>query len=237
MRTIQSPYAWPSPIDHVYILCDPAREPERAAYLTEWLLSHQAGSYTMDAVCYGTTLTQTHLAQYNPWIPRKPVPLEQRNHNSFCLKHSEISLVLNWAALAQDAVDKKYGVVMMFESDVLFDDDFLIKLEKAMDMLKGTPWDFLSLSASVGLRPRRPDGNTELGWFPSFYPYYHTRTCDSMIFKVSMLDKILDTLCPFSEVLDWELNYQLTLHSSQSLWLDPPIIRQGSGKEYPTTLV
>jgi hypothetical protein len=57
-----------------------------------------------------------------------------------------------------------------------------------------------------------------------------------MIFKVSMLDKILNSLFPFSEVLDWELNYQLTLNSSKSLWLDPPIIRQGSGKEYPTTL-
>ena len=237
MRTIKSPYTWPSPIDHVYILCDPAKEPERAAYLTQWFATHPVGSYTMDAVCYGTTLTQTHLTQYNPWLGRKPVPYEQRSQNSFCLKHSEISLVINWAALAQDAVDKKYGVVMMLESDVLFETDFVPKLGHAMDLLKGKPWDFLSLSASAGLRPQRPEGNTSLGWFPSIYPYYHTRTTDAMIFKVAMLDKILDTLFPFSEVLDWELNYQLTLHSSQSFWLDPPIIRQGSGKEYTTTLV
>jgi hypothetical protein len=57
-----------------------------------------------------------------------------------------------------------------------------------------------------------------------------------MIFKVSMLKQIVGTLFPFAEVLDWELNYQLTLHKSISYWLDPPIIRQGSGKEYPTTL-
>ena len=64
----------------------------------------------------------------------------------------------------------------------------------------------------------------------------HTRTTDAMIFRVPMLEKILTTLFPFAEVLDWELNYQLTRHSSVSLWLDPPIIRQGSGKEYETTL-
>jgi hypothetical protein len=57
-----------------------------------------------------------------------------------------------------------------------------------------------------------------------------------MIFQVSMLQKICETLIPFAEVLDWELNYQLALHNSRSLWLDPPIVRQGSGKEYPTTL-
>jgi hypothetical protein len=57
-----------------------------------------------------------------------------------------------------------------------------------------------------------------------------------MIVKVGMLDKILGTLFPFSEVLDWELNYQLTRHRAISWWLDPPIVRQGSGKEYRTTL-
>jgi hypothetical protein len=58
-----------------------------------------------------------------------------------------------------------------------------------------------------------------------------------MIFKVSMLEKIVGTFLPVAEVLDWELNYQLTLHGSRTLWLDPPIIRQGSATgEYATTL-
>ena len=231
--------SWPKPIDHVYILCDPEKEPDRAAYLNQWIASHPVGPYTMGLACYGNTLTDLQKEQYNPWLGRQPVPYEQRNFNSYSLKSGEISLVLNWAAVAQDAVIKQYGVVMILESDVLFDDAFLLKLATALSRLemRGTEWDFLSLSAGAGLRPRRPPGETHLDWFPPSYPYYHTRTTDAMIFKVSMLDKILDTLFPFSEVLDWELNYQLTRHSSQSLWLDPPILRQGSGKEYPTTLV
>ena len=231
--------SWPKPIDHVYILCDPAKEPDRAAYLNKWIASHPVGPYTMQLSCYGNTLTDLQKEQYNPWLGRQPVPYEQRNFNSYCLNAGEISLVLNWAAVAQDAVMKKYGVVMTLESDVLFDDDFLPKLAAALSRLemRGTEWDFLSLSAGAGLRPRRPPGETHLDWFPPIYPYYHTRTTDAMIFKVSMLDKILESLFPFSEVLDWELNYQLTRHTSHSLWLDPPILRQGSGKEYPTTLV
>jgi hypothetical protein len=143
-------------------------------------------------------------------------------------------LVLNWAAAAQAAVAAGHNVVMMLESDVLFDDGFLMKLTAVMNPLEGKDWDFLSLSAGAGLRPPRNPQSHD-GWFSAPY-YYHTRTTDAMIFKVDMLKKILGTLFPFVDVLDWELNYQLTLHKSISLWLDPPILRQGSGKEYATTL-
>lgn len=227
---------WPKPIDHVYILCDPIREPDRATYLNQWLSTHSVAPYTMKLACYGPTLTRTELEKYNPWIPRHPVPHEKRNFNSYNLKPGEISLVLNWAAVAQDAVLQKYSVVMILESDVLFSDGFLPDLEAALQAIREVPWDFLSISAGADLRPIREPGNTMPGWFPPTYPYFHTRTTDAMIFKVPMLEKILGTLFPFSEVLDWELNYQLTLHGSYSLWLDPPLVRQGSGKEYATTL-
>jgi hypothetical protein len=52
-----------------------------------------------------------------------------------------------------------------------------------------------------------------------------------------MLAKISNTFFPCADVLDWELNYQLNLHRARCLWLDPPIITQGSGSGvYETTL-
>jgi hypothetical protein len=58
-----------------------------------------------------------------------------------------------------------------------------------------------------------------------------------MIFAVPMLAKISNTFFPCADVLDWELNYQLNLHRARCLWLDPPIITQGSGSGvYETTL-
>lgn len=128
---------------------------------------------------------------------------------------------------------------MMFESDVIFQDNFVEKLREAMEILKvnNLEWDFLSLSAGANLRPARMEGDARPGWFPPINDYFHTRTCDAMIFKVSMLKKIIPTFLPVAEVLDWELNYQLTLHKSRTFWLDPPIIRQGSATgDYPTTL-
>lgn len=231
--------AWPAPIDHVYFLCDPVKEHDRANYLLKWLADHSipSTSYTLSLACYGSDLTAVDAYRvYNPWVDRGHVE-KQRNFNSFNLKLGEISLCINWASVAAAAVAAGHRYVMILESDVLFCEGFLEKLGNALKLFEGKEcWDFLSLSCGPDLRPpRAADSCDELAWF-RVSSYYHTRTTDAMIFRVDMLRKILGTFFPFAEVLDWELNYQLTLHESRSYWLDPPIVRQGSGREYPTTL-
>jgi hypothetical protein len=225
--------SFPAPIDHCYILCDPEKEPDRAKYLMRWFMDHvDPSKYTFYMPTYGTDpMFQTDAIWkfYNPWSRTL------RNFNSPNLKPGELSLLFNFAMTARKAIQAGHSVIMILESDVLFSDNFLEKLEQAMKALP-TQWDFLSLSASVGLVPRRTPADVGRLWFPPIDPYFHTRCTDSMIFRVSMLEKILGTFFPCAEALDWELNYQLTRHGSHSWWLDPPILRQGSGKEYQTTL-
>lgn len=231
---------WPAPIDHLYILCDPREEEVRAAYLRSKLqtLGLDDTCWSFVNKCYGRTLSaEAAHAAYNPFVDRRPVE-PMRSFNSYNMKPAEISLCINWEHFARTALKAGHRCVMMFESDVLFTDDFVDQLGAAMRILSvDRSWDFLSLSAGANLRPRRADGDTRLEWFPPVNNYFHTRTCDAMIFKVSMLEKIVGTFLPVAEVLDWELNYQLTLHGARTLWLDPPIIRQGSATgEYATTL-
>ncbi len=234
---------WPKPIDHLYILCEPREEPDRAEYLLNWFKTHNIDSDCWSFVnkCYGKTLSAADAhAAYNPFVNRKPVEAI-RNFNSYNMKPAEISLCINWEHAAHTAIKDAHSVVMIFESDVIFLDGFMDKLEESMNILTSNKydWDFLSISSGADLRPYRPVGDTTLGWFGSKNHYFHTRTCDAVIFKVSMLEKIVKTFLPVAEVLDWELNYQLTLHGSKTLWLDPPIVRQGSNihtREYKTTL-
>ena len=225
-------------VDHTFVICDPQKEPERFLYLQTWFRTQDIdpSCYTIGVSCYGSCLTVEEAYRvYNPWQTRTPVEKE-RNFNSYNLKLSEISLVMNWIHNANVAIQKGYERVMMLESDVLFEENFLEKLEKVLAILGSQQFDFLSISARDDLRPSRVPGDTSYQWFRN-PGYYHTRTTDAMIFQVSMLRKIVGTILPFAEVLDWELNYQLALQASRSLWLDPPIVRQGSGNEYPTTLV
>jgi len=228
---------FPNPIDHCYILCDPIREPKRAKYLNDWITSNNIDNsvITMGLKCYGSDLSAEEIFRvYNPWVSRKPVELD-RNFNSYNLKPGEISLVINWADAAKKAIDAKYEAVMILESDVVFNDNFLNSLGLALDAIKNVPWDYLSISDGANLRPLRKPDQTNPGWFPSLHPYFHTRTTDAMIVKVSMLSKIYSTLFPFAEVLDWELNYQLSLHKSFTLWLDPPLVK-GTSTAFTTTI-
>ena len=223
----------PLPLDHVYILCDPEREPDRAAYLRSKL----AVPYTFVSKCYGTTLSAKEaLCAYNPFQNRKPVEKE-RNFSSHNLKISEISLLINWHHFATEAVKAGHKYVMMFESDVLITPTFLSDLEAALSLLPADSFDFLSISALPHLRPVRAKEDVEPRWYKAG-GYYKTRTCDAMIFSVPMLAQISNTFFPCADVLDWELNYQLNLHNARCFWLDPPIITQGSGSgAYATTLV
>ncbi len=229
---------FPKPIDHCYILCDPKKEPDRAAYLETWFETNRISKsqYTFCMPTYGTDAwfrTKDPWVFYDPWSRQRKQRLA--NWNSRNLKPGELSLLFNFALVANRAIKEGHSVVMILESDVLFCEDFLTKLNNAMNALP-SEWDFLSLSASADLKPIRTEADVGRLWFPPINPYFHTRCTDSMIFRVSMLEKILNTFFPCAEALDWELNYQLTLHQSKSWWLDPPILRQGSGKEYSTTL-
>lgn len=222
----------PSPIDHLYILCNKEKEPDRALYLQTWLDAAKLDptKYTFTSFCYGDSIPNDLIwKMYNPWNKNRPMSV-RGSGTSYNMKLGEISLCINWGAAALEAIQSKRNIVMFWESDVLPDAHFLTNLESAMQNLQATHsdnWDFLSISAGANLYPKRDSNDTDKKWFP-VTNYFHTRTTDAMIFKVDMLKKIYSTYFPVAEVLDWELNFHLSIHKSRSFWLDPPIIKQGS---------
>ncbi len=222
----------PSPIDHLYILCNKEKEPDRAQYLQTWLdlVQLDSSQYTFTSFCYADTIPEECIWKlYDPWNKNRPMSV-RGSGTSYNMKLGEISLCINWGAAALEAIQSNHKIVMFWESDVLPDADFLSNLDSAMQNLQtshGENWDFLSISAGANMRPDRKPNDTTQAWFP-VQNYFHTRTTDAMIFKVDMLKKIYSTYFPVAEVLDWELNYHLSVHKSRSFWLDPPIIKQGS---------
>jgi hypothetical protein len=235
---------FPAPIDHVYILCDPDKEPDRAKYLLSWLTEHNIDptQYTLGLDCYGDSpyfQTRDVWRNYDPWTTAHG--RKHLNFNTTNLKPTELSLIWNFAGAARRAVQAGHKVVAIFESDVIFFDNFLDRFAAAMAALPAEAprgWDFLSLSASAAIVPHNPPP-TQL-WHPPNRHDHPTRCTDSMVFRVPILESILSTLFPCAEPLDWELNFQLTLHGAKTLWLHPPIMRQGSGltaeHTYPTRI-
>jgi hypothetical protein len=122
-------------------------------------------------------------------------------------------------------------IFMFFESDVVLREDFLERLGTVLNDARSRDWDYISLGEGVGTRPK----DAPFGYFgpTALYKPPHQwvfRCTDSMLFRRSFLEKLRQTLLPFRECLDWELNFQMLLHRGVALWADPPLVEPGSGR-------
>lgn len=224
-------------IDKIYVLVHPVHEKERFLRLQEHLKSVGLPN---DKIIYGAATWGSELSTeliYSVWDPflRRGIP--NFTWKSRCLSKGEVSLVLNFFAAASDAVKNNYKHILIFESDVYLRKDFNQRLDSLWKDLSGS-WDYVSLGEGIGTRP---DGAILSYWAPTraYKPPHDCvfRCTDSMLFKVEFLRKILKTLLPFRECLDWELNYQIAIHKGVPLWADPPLAEQGSSRNREPSLL
>jgi hypothetical protein len=152
----------------------------------------------------------------------------------------EISLILNFYFAMRDAVEKGYKTILILESDVFLRPDFeerLIKIFMELEKRGDDGWDYVSLSDGVGTHA---DGyvNNYMDQKVCEPPHQFMFRCtDSMLFRTEILKKIIGTLLPFRDCLDWELNYQFALHRGKGLWAEPHIVEQGSTKSRDISLL
>ena len=221
-------------IDAIYLLCHPEKEFSRWQRLQEHLANR--GIPKKKIICVGKTwgdeLDEKVLKLYDPFLQRSCPYLSWKGR---ALSLGEISLVMNFWLGVDHALQYNYKCVMFLESDVFLRDDFVKRIDDLMQLLEGRPWDFVSLSDGVGTHATRDDINTNSVYAitgvykpPHQFPF---RCTDSMLFRVDILRRMRLTAFPFSECLDWELNYQLGSHGGIALWVEPHLVEQGTGKQ------
>jgi hypothetical protein len=231
--------SWPSELDKVFLLVHEQKEKERFERLIPHFLSRGIPREKILCVAptWGSELTSEQIFQvYDPYC-RQGIPIF--TFKARCLSKGEISLVLNFATAAKIAIDNRWTNVLIFESDTWLREDFVQRLCDLMEDLKSKEWDYVSLGEGARTRPQ----NCSMSMYAKTkaYPPPHQfvfRCTDSMLFKVSYLQRILTTLFPFRECLDWELNIQTMAHKGKAWWADPPLAEQGTavGRQ-ETTLI
>lgn len=226
-------------LDCIIVLGNPKREEERLARLMPHLLERgiPAHKIVLCGPTWGDELsTETIFKFYDPFC-RPSLPIF--TFKARCLSRGEISLVLNFIAAAQEVVARGLQRVVILESDVFLRDDFVERLDNLLEQLRDKPWDYVSLGEGARTRPPGCDpslfGPTKLYTPPHQFVY---RCTDSMLFQVDYLRKVLTTIVPFRECLDWELNVQNMIHHGVVYWADPPLVEQGTGcGRMATTLI
>jgi hypothetical protein len=247
----------------IYILCNPEKESVRYNFLLSHLpkkgIPIDKEKVKWVKGIWGSEITpELYFKLYDPFIPR--LNLKQALcFKSAALLKGEISLTLNFLiaiqnAVKDDSVDFQLGEnnkfskseafgksswILIFESDVYLRDDFLERLKTILESEDAQKADYISLGEGVGTRPPSSIGTsyfseTKLYKPPHNFPF---RCTDSMLLKKSFLEKLILTLIPFRECLDWELNVQLLAHKGVALWADPPLVEPGSGRGRVKTLL
>ena len=220
---------WSSEIKKVYVICHSTKEKDRYERLVRHFdeVGIPKDVIQFMAPFWGDELTNEHIfSVYDPFLPR---PVQGLTFKGRGLLKAEISVALNFYACVQDAVANKYDKIITLESDIWLRNDFVSRLNDLLDDVRDKEWDYISLGEGIGTRPLdapKSYFSSTKAYIPPHQVVY--RCCDSMMFSLPFLEKLVTTFVPFREIIDWELNYQNLIHSGKALWADPPLAEQGT---------
>lgn len=227
-------------LDAIYCIVHQTYEPDRVHRLInelkQKLPTFPHDRISLCAPTWGKDLTVEQCFKvYNPWLPRPGWPCFTWKNR--CMIQGEISLVLNFYHAMRDALEKGYKTVLILESDVFLRPDFEERLGVIFDALATREWDYVSLSDGIGTHAPCFTGSYMKQTISDPPHSFIFRCTDSMLFRTEIFKKLVTTLLPFRECLDWELNYQFLLHGGKGYWAEPHIVEQGSTKRRDVSLL
>ena len=222
-------------LPHMYIMCNKEYEPVRYQFLVGHLKRMNIPDEKIHWVTsiWGKDLTSDQVFQvYDPFRPRFGI-VHNLSYQSHALSRGEVSVVLTFREAVRQILRDGHDNAIIFESDIMLRYDFK---ERMAQVLKGCyeefpAWDYVSLGEGVFTRP--PNHNPSYFSEQKLYSPPHKwvfRCCDSMLLRRKFLEKVWQTLVPFRECLDWEMNVQINIHEGLALWADPPIVEPGTAR-------
>ena len=225
----------------IFVLCNPLQESVRYTLLQEQFQKIGIDPDKHVEYVHGTWGSDlTSEEAFAVWDPyQKRFGLDKLiNFKGTALTKGELSLNTAFAKVVQKGLASNAECILVFESDIVLRSDFLQRFQEVMACANGMTWDYISLGEGVNTRP---PGREWTSYFaptavcePPKHPWVF-RCCDSMVLHRRFLEKLAVTFLPFREALDWELNVQLLLHKGKALWVDPPLVEAGSGRNRALT--
>jgi hypothetical protein len=220
----------------IYIICHPEYEPIRYQLLLKQLEKARIPFNTVQWIRgpWGNEVDSLYFNVYDPFNKRLGLD-KALSFKSACLLKGEVSLCVRFHLAVKKALEDGAETVIFFESDAVLREDFLERLRDILSSDK--PWDYISLGEGVGTRPSQAKSYFSKSQLYTPPHQFVFRCTDSMVFRRSFLEKLSQTLIPFRECLDWELNVQMLAHKGVPMWADPPLVEPGSGRSRTMTLL
>ena len=216
-------------VDKVYIICSKEYEKNQYSIWEKWKESYKNSEilfYKWKKDLSDEDIKQYYIRNFEKENRMKPFWKER----PFPLGKGEISLVINWIKVLEDALIKNYDKILVFESDAyLFEDNFQEMFDKviaALNREESMDWDIISIGIANG--EQVTDNNNIL--LEGLVKVNWARCTDSFIISKSGIKKLLEILNPFTLPIDVEICLAANDQKINMYWLQPGIVNQASIK-------
>lgn len=135
----------------------------------------------------------------------------------------EITVSLAHLQVYRDILDKGYSTCLILEDDAILVESFLEDLEKSIKESVNFDFSFLSSCGDLRAHKVRPG---------ILQDALTSRSVCGYIVRSQCLAKVLTACSELISVIDWQLNYIREPLGLKYSWSEPPIVLQGSEKEY-----
>ena len=228
-------------IDQIYVIIDKEKEPDRFEYVDGWMSENGIVNKTYLMYCWKDTLTKQDIQTFydhNPQMYWKKFTTNYFNNKmriNECrrLSDTEISLVINHIKVLEDVVRNGYESVLILESDVIFEEDFIKRWnEEYIDQVP-KDWDVVILGSGNSNHSKMKEGFTTPltkteGKRIYYNPRFMVKCTEATLFTQSACKRILEGIIPFHAPIDHEYDYHLSENRLNVYMCEPPLVINGS---------
>jgi len=228
-------------IEQIYVIIDKEREPDRFEYIDKWMKENGITNKKYSMYCYKDTLTEGDIERFydhNPQMYWKKFTTnyfnnKMRINESRRLRDAEISLVINHIKVLQDAVENGYESVLILESDVIFEEDFIKRWNEEYIEQVPKDWDVVILGSGNSNHSKMKEGFTTPltkteGKRIYYNPRFMVKCTEATLFTQSACKRILEGIIPFHAPIDHEYDYHASKNRMNMFMCEPPLIKNGS---------
>ncbi len=196
-------------VDMVYII-HYAPLQERRVFLERSLLENGITRYEFVTDYDRNTTTQETMEQY---------------YKGSTLVSAQICISISHLEIYKKVLANKYDMVLILEDDAILAPDFKARFDAYYSVLpRDFEIGFLNNGCNLHVQGVRPD--------QIWYPAKSSRTCCSYMITRECCEKLVKSSIPFNEVIDFELNTQISNQGLKCYWCEPTIVSDGSTSRY-----
>jgi GR25 family glycosyltransferase involved in LPS biosynthesis len=217
-------------INHIYFIVHQENEPERYSSILNIIEKNGLTNYTISKQLWADDITKE---MYQDSCKSNRALLFYCGSNSKrILSNGEVSLFLNHMSYLKQIRDNYTdGYFIIFESDVLFHDDFKVKLEKVLELAeKNDDWDIINIGSGNGYDlPGKWNRDNKILPGLNLYKEARNRGTDGIIWKYSAICKFVDYVQDIDAPIDAKMDFFSEFDGGFNIyWAHPALVYQGS---------